>query len=68
MEQAQVKEIIELKRDVNDLKEVVENITILLNKKLMIELYQEAKSIQEGEYYSEEEFIKKHKIKTLQNP
>lgn len=64
MEQ-QSKEIMQLKNDVNNLKKIVENIATLLNKRLINELYQEAKNIQEGKYYTEEEFMKKHEIKTL---
>jgi len=64
MEQ-EAKEIGKLKEDVSNLKEVVENITTLLNRKLINELYEEAKKIEEGEYYTEEEFKKRHNIKAL---
>ena len=64
----QSKEIIRLKEEVNNLKEVVENITLLLNKRLIKELYLEVENIENGEYLTEKQFLKKHKIKTLQNP
>ena len=60
----QSKEIIQLRNDVNHLKELVENLTIVLNKKLVNELYEEADNIENGEYLTEEEFFNKHKIKT----
>ena len=59
----QNKEMIQLRRDVNNLKEIVENLTILMNKKLMKELHEEAENIESGEYLTEEEFEKKHKVK-----
>mgnify|MGYP001562418878 CR=1 FL=1 len=61
MEQA--KEIMQLRNDVNNLKEVVEKIAILLNKKLIKELYVEAENIEKGDYLEEEEFFKKHQIR-----
>ncbi len=63
MEQTESKEIVQLRRDVNNLKEIVENLAILLNKRLMNELYEEAENIGNGEYLTEEEFSNKHKIK-----
>ena len=57
------KEFVQLRRDVNNLKEVVENMAILMNKKLIKELQEEAEGIEAGEFLSEEEFEKKHKIK-----
>jgi hypothetical protein len=59
----QNKEITQLRRDVNNLKEVVENLAILMNKKLIRELQEEAGNIEAGEYLTEEEFEKKHKVK-----
>ena len=59
----QNKEIITLREDVNNLKEIVEKLTILMNRKLVYELYGEAKNISSGNYLSEEEFEKKHNIK-----
>jgi len=53
----------QLRNDVNNLKEVVEKLSILMNKKLIKELYNEAKSIESGEFLTEEEFEKKHKVK-----
>ena len=57
------KEIVQLRRDVNNLKEVVENLAILMNKKLIRELQDEADNIESGEFLTEEEFEKKHKVK-----
>ena len=57
------KAIIELRRDVNNLKEIVENLAILMNKKLIVELQEEADNIESGEFLTEEEFEKRHKIK-----
>lgn len=58
------KNIKELREEVNDLKSLVENISLLLNKKLIKELYKEVENINEGEYYNKEEFMKRHIIKT----
>ncbi len=63
----QQKEILNLKEDVSSLKEAVENLTILLNRKLINELYKEVENIKNGDYLTEKEFAEKHKIKTLQN-
>ena len=57
------KEIVQLRRDVNNLKEVVENLAILMNKKLIRELQEEANNIESGEFLTEKEFEKKHKVK-----
>jgi len=57
------KEIVQLRRDVNNLKEVVENLAILMNKKLIRELREEADNIESGEFLTEEEFENKHKVK-----
>ena len=59
----QIKEISRLRKDVDSLKETVENLAILLNKRLMVELYEEAENIDSGEFFTEEEFEKKHKVK-----
>ncbi|MEK6844167.1 MAG: hypothetical protein AABX83_01945 [Nanoarchaeota archaeon] len=59
----QTKEIIQLRNDVNNLKKVVEHLSILMNRKLIKELYEEAKNIESGEFLSEEEFERKHKVK-----
>ena len=59
----QSKEIVQLKRDVNNLKEVVENLAILMTKKLIRELQEESDNIESGEFLTEEEFEKKHKVK-----
>ena len=56
-------EILQLRKDVNNLKEVVENLTILMNKKLIRELQEEADNIESGEFLTEEEFEKNHKVK-----
>lgn len=61
MEQA--REIVQLRNDINGLKEVVENLAILMNRKLMKELYQEAENIESGELLTEEEFARKHKVR-----
>lgn len=52
-----------LRNEVNSLKEMVENIAVLINKKFIQELYGEVKNIEAGDYLSEEEFEQKHKIK-----
>jgi len=57
------KEIMHLRSDVNNLKEIVERLTILMNKKLIKELHEEAENIESGEFLTEEEFEKKHKVK-----
>lgn len=58
-----MEEIVQLRNDVNKLKEVVERLSILMNKKLIHELNEEAKSIKSGEFLTEEEFERKHKVK-----
>lgn len=57
------KEIMQLRKDVNNLKESVENLTILMNRELIIELMEEKHNIESGEFLTKEEFEKKHKIK-----
>jgi hypothetical protein len=57
------KEIVQLRNDVNKLKETVEKLAILMNRKLIMELNEEAKNVESGEYLTEEEFEKKHKVK-----
>ncbi|HLC54281.1 MAG TPA: hypothetical protein VJK07_01495 [Candidatus Nanoarchaeia archaeon] len=59
----QIKEITQLRSDLDKLKEVVERLAILMNKKLIKELHEEAENIESGEYLTEEEFEKKHKVK-----
>ena len=59
----QIKEISRLRKDVDILKEIVENLAILMNKRLMKELYEEAENIESGEFLTKEEFEKKHKVK-----
>ncbi len=59
----QTKEIIELRNDVNSLREVIENLAILMNKKLIKELQEESKYIEAGEYLTKQEFERKHKVK-----
>ena len=55
-----VKNVNELREEVNDLKNLVENISTLLNKKLIKELYKRAEDIDKGEYYIiTKEFINK---------
>ena len=61
MEQA--REITQLRNDVNSLKEVVENLAILMNRKLIKELHDEAENIKSGDFLTEEEFERKHKFK-----
>jgi len=61
MEQTQ--EIMQLKSDMNRLKELVETLTILMNKRLIKELQEETKNIESGEFLTEEEFERKHKVK-----
>ncbi len=56
-------EIGQLRKDVNSLKETVENLSILLNKELIKELQEEADSIKSGDFLTEEEFEKKQNVK-----
>ena len=56
-------EIKQLRNDVNNLKEVVERMAMLMNRKLIMELNEEAKNIESGQFLSEEEFEMKHKVK-----
>lgn len=56
-------EITQLRNDVNKLKEVVEKLSILMNNKLLNELKEEAKNIESGQFLTEEEFERKHKVK-----
>jgi len=58
-----VKNVNELREEVNDLKNLVENISTLLNKKLIKELYKRAEDIDKGEYYTKEEFMKRNFLK-----
>ena len=58
-----MEEITQLRNDVNRLKEVVERMAILMNRKLIRELNEEAKSIESGQFLTEEEFERKHKVK-----
>lgn len=60
----QTKEITQLRSDVNNLKEVVERLSILMNRELIEELHKETENIQSGEFLTEEEFERKHKVKT----
>ena len=57
------KEIMQLRNDVNNLKEVVERMAILMNRKLIKELNEESKNIESGQFLTEEEFERKHKVK-----
>ena len=59
----QTKEITRLRSDVNNLKETVERLSILMNKKLIKELNEEAENIESGDFLTEEEFERKHKVK-----
>jgi len=56
-------ELIQLREEVNNLKEIVESLAILMNKKLVHELYEEYKNIESGDYLTEEQFEKKNKVK-----
>ncbi|MEK6928786.1 MAG: hypothetical protein AABW65_02435 [Nanoarchaeota archaeon] len=58
-----MEEITQLRNDVNKLKEVVERMAILMNRKLINELNEEAKNIESGQFLTEEEFERKHKVK-----
>ena len=58
-----MEEIVQLRNDLNRLKEVVENLAILMNRRLIKELHEEAENIESGEFLTEEEFQKKHKVK-----
>lgn len=58
-----MEEIIQLRNDVNKLKEVVERMAILMNRKLIRELGEEAKNIESGQFLTEEEFERKHKVR-----
>lgn len=59
----QNREVIKLKEDVNNLREIVEKLVILMNKSLIHELYIESKNIESGAYLTEEDFEKRHKVK-----
>jgi len=59
------REISEIREELHNLKELIENLFILLNKKLIKELYKEFESVSKGNYYTEEEFMKRHHLKTL---
>lgn len=63
--EGELRNIKELRKEVINLKDVVENIFILLNKKLIKELYKEAEKMRNGAYYTKEEFMKRHHLKTL---
>ena len=54
----------ELREEVSSLRGIVENISLLLNKKLIKELYKEAEKIKKGEYYTKEEFMKRNHLKS----
>jgi hypothetical protein len=58
-----MEEIIQLRNDVDKLKEIVERMAILMNRKLIRELNEEAKNIASGQFLTEEEFEKKHKVR-----
>ena len=58
-----MEEIMQLRNDVNQLKEVVERMAILMNRKLIKELNEEAENIESGQFLTEEEFERKHKVK-----
>ncbi len=60
-----MREIVQLRSDVNNLKEMVENLTILMNKRLMMELHEEAREISAGNFITEKEFENRHKVKIL---
>ena len=56
-------EIVQLRIDVNNLKELVEKLSILMNKRLIRELQEETYNIESGDFLTEEEFEKKHEVK-----
>lgn len=58
-----MEEIVQLRNDVNRLKEVVERMAMLMNRKLIKELDEEAENIKSGQFLTEEEFERKHKVK-----
>ena len=58
-----MEEIIQLRNDVNKLKETVERMAILMNRKLIRELNEETKNIESGQFLTEEEFERKHKVR-----
>ena len=58
-----MEEIVQLRNDLNRLKEVVERMAILMNRKLINELNEEVKNIESGQFLTEEEFERKHKVK-----
>ena len=58
-----MEEIVQLRNDVNKLKEVVERMAILMNRKLINELNEEAKNIKSGQFLTQEEFERKNKVK-----
>ena len=51
-----MEEIVQLRNDVNNLREVVERMAMLMNRKLINELNEEAKNIESGQFLTEEEF------------
>ena len=57
-------EIVEIRKDLQNLKETIEIFFILLNKKLMKELYREIAQIKNGDYYTKEEFMARHHLKS----
>ena len=58
-----MEEIAQLRNDVNRLKELVERMAMLMNRKLIRELNEEAENIESGQFLTEEEFERKHKVK-----
>ena len=56
-------DMIQLRNDVDKLKEVVERLAILMNRKLIRELHEEVKNIGSGEFLTEQEFERKHNVK-----
>lgn len=60
--QTQHNELTKIKEDIAYLKETIENMSIILNKKFIEELHEESKNIKNGEYLTEEEFKKGHHL------
>lgn len=56
-------DILHLRKDLNDLKETVETLSILINKELIKELNEEVNNMESGEFLTKEEFQRKHNIK-----
>lgn len=55
-------ELTKIKEDIAYLKETIENMSVILNRRFIEELHEESENIKNGEYLTEEEFKKSHFI------